>query len=218
MRTRIAVMSAVVLLASALATAKAAQTRASPHETISAGVRGAELSITYGRPSMRGRTIMGALVPYGRVWCPGADEATTLTTTKPLKMGDLTLAAGRYTLWMLPTADAWTLVVNKQTGQWHTQYDPAQDLGPRRAAEARADGARRAADVRDREGRVADRRRDHDDVGDDRGVGAVHRSTMTFRNQRACSSVVEHSTFNRMVVGSIPTRRTTRHRGECRCV
>ena len=129
MRTRIAVMSAVVLLASALATAKAAQTRASPHETISAGVRGAELSITYGRPYMRGRVIMGALVPYGRVWCPGADEATTLTTTKPLKMGDLTLAAGRYTLWMLPTSDAWTLVVSTQTGQWHTQYDPAQDLG-----------------------------------------------------------------------------------------
>src|ERR1019366_1109945 len=164
-------MSAVVLLTSALATARAGQTRASPHATVSAGVGGADLSITYGRPYMRGRVIMGALVPYGRVWCPGADEATTLTTTKPLKMGDLTLAAG----------------------------------------------ARRAAEVRDREGSVGDRRRDHHDVGNDRGVGAVHRSTMTFRNQRACSSVVEHSTFNRMVVGSIPTRRTTRHRGESRC-
>ena len=129
MRTRIAVMSAVVLLTSALATARAGQTRASPHATVSAGVRGADLSITYGRPYMRGRVIMGALVPYGRVWCPGADEATTLTMTKPLKLGDLTLAAGRYTLWMRPTSDAWTLVVSTQTGQWHTQYDPAQDLG-----------------------------------------------------------------------------------------
>jgi Protein of unknown function (DUF2911) len=129
LRTQISVMSAVMLLTSALAASRAGQTRASPHETVSAGVDGAELSVTYGRPYMRGRVIMGALVRYGRVWCPGADEATTLATTKPLKIGDLSLAAGRYTLWMLPTSDAWTLVVSKQTGQWHTQYDPAQDLG-----------------------------------------------------------------------------------------
>jgi hypothetical protein len=128
LRSRIAVTSAILFFSCAAGVA-ARQARASPHETVSARVAGADLAIRYGRPYMRGRTIMGALVPYGRVWCPGADEATTLTTNKPLQLGDLSLAAGRYTLWMLPTADAWTLVVSKQTGQWHTQYDPAQDLG-----------------------------------------------------------------------------------------
>jgi DUF2911 family protein len=126
LRTALSVMSVFAFLTTASA---AGQTRASPHETVSAGVDGAELSIYYGRPYMRGRTIMGGLVPYGRVWCPGADEATTLTTNKALKIGGLSLAAGRYTLWMLPTADVWTLIVNKQTGQWHTRYDSSQDLG-----------------------------------------------------------------------------------------
>ncbi len=94
-----------------------------------ATIDGANVSITYGRPYMRGRAIFGALVPYGRVWCPGADEATTLTSSKPLKIGDLLLDAPQYTLWILPTADEWQLVVSKETGQWHTQYRPAGDLG-----------------------------------------------------------------------------------------
>ena len=120
----------VALLLALGAGADAAQKpRASPHDSTSASIAGAELSIAYGRPYMRGRTIMGALVPYGRVWCPGADEATTLTTNRALQIGALELAAGRYTLWMLPSASEWQLIVNKQTGQWHTQYDAGQDLG-----------------------------------------------------------------------------------------
>ena len=103
--------------------------RLSPHETVSATIDGADLSITYGRPSVRGRTIVGALVPYGRVWCPGADEATTLTTSRPIRVGTLSLPAASYTLWMLPSADAWTLIVNTETGQWHTRYDSKYDLG-----------------------------------------------------------------------------------------
>jgi hypothetical protein len=103
--------------------------RASPHESVSASIDGADISIAYGRPYMRGRSIFGALVPYGRVWCPGADEATTLTSSRPLKIGSLLLDAPQYTLWVLPTADEWQLVVNKQTGQWHTQYRAESDLG-----------------------------------------------------------------------------------------
>lgn len=107
----------------------ATRQRASPHESTSATIDDAELTITYGRPYMRGRTIFGGLVPYGRIWCPGADEATILTTDRALKFAGLDVPAGHYTLWMRPTADAWTLIVNRQTGQWHLQYDPAQDLG-----------------------------------------------------------------------------------------
>src|SRR5262249_38050660 len=68
--------------------------RVSPHETTSGMVDGGTVTITYGRPSMRGRTIFGRLVPYGRVWCPGADEATTLESTRPLRLGDLAVPSG----------------------------------------------------------------------------------------------------------------------------
>ena len=107
----------------------AGQQRASPHESVDETIDGADLTITYGRPYMRGRVIMGGLVPYGPVWCPGADEATTVTTTRPLRFGDLLVATGRYTLWMLPSAGEWQMIVNKQTGQWHTQYRSSEDLG-----------------------------------------------------------------------------------------
>jgi hypothetical protein len=103
--------------------------RLSPHDSIANVIDGADVSITYGRPSMRGRAIMGQLVPYGRVWCPGADEATTLKTSKKLRIGNLTLDAGSYTLWMLPAAGEWSLIVNKETDIFHTQYSPRYDLG-----------------------------------------------------------------------------------------
>src|SRR5262252_2193866 len=86
--------------------------RVSPHEHVNAVIDGANLTVTYGRPSMRGRTIFGALVPYGRVWCPGADEATTLESDKPLRIEGLTVPAGPHTVWMLPTADTWTFVIS----------------------------------------------------------------------------------------------------------
>lgn len=125
---KIAIAAAVVSAVLVSAGTVRAQ-RASPHESVSASIDGADISITYGRPYMRGRTIFGALVSYGRVWCPGADEATTLTSSKPLRIGSLLLDAPQYTLWILPSADQWQLVVSKQTGQWHTQYRPANDLG-----------------------------------------------------------------------------------------
>jgi hypothetical protein len=103
--------------------------RASPHESTSASVDGATVTITYGRPSMRGRTIFGQLVPYGRVWCPGADEATTLESTRNLAIGDLKVPAGSHTLWILPTAGAWALVVSKEPSGFHTNYHPSEDLG-----------------------------------------------------------------------------------------
>ena len=103
--------------------------RASPHEAVDATIDGADLTITYGRPYARGRTVMGGLVPYGRWWCPGADECTELTTSKPLRVGDLMVPAGTYTLYMLPTAQDWTLIINKRTGVFHTRYFPADDLG-----------------------------------------------------------------------------------------
>jgi hypothetical protein len=107
----------------------AQQQRASPHETAKATVEGATITVDYGRPSMRGRKIMGELVPFGKVWRTGADEATTLTTDRDIRLGDLDVPAGKYTLYTIPGEQQWQVIVSRQTGQWGTQYDPKQDLG-----------------------------------------------------------------------------------------
>ena len=87
------------------------------------------VTINYSAPSMRGRKIMGELVPYGKVWRTGANSATKLTTTTDLMIGSLHVPAGTYTLFTIPGDKEWTLIVNKQTGQWGTSYDEKQDLG-----------------------------------------------------------------------------------------
>ncbi len=101
----------------------------SPRDTTRATLGAAKILIDYGRPSKRGRKIMDGLVPYGRVWRTGANAATTLVTNRPLGFGRLMVPAGTYTLWTLPTAIGWRLIVNKQTGQFGTEYDAGQDLG-----------------------------------------------------------------------------------------
>ena len=131
MRTSTIVAAAGTLVAIAFVAGEARQPkRISPHETVSATVGGAKLTIAYGRPSMRGRAIFGALVPYGRVWCPGADEATTLESDRPLLLGGtLRVPPGPHTIWMLPTAGTWTLVVSKEPSGFHTLYNEKTDLG-----------------------------------------------------------------------------------------
>src|ERR1022692_3804676 len=107
----------------------------SPHETTGAVIDGNRVTITYGRPytkdpkSGEARKIWGGLVPYGKVWRTGADEATLLITQKTLVFGDTTIPAGAYTLFTLPQEDGTAkLIVNKQLGQWGLQYDEKQDL------------------------------------------------------------------------------------------
>ena len=101
----------------------------SPPEKASITLDGKAISIDYSSPSMRGRKIMGGLVPWDKVWRTGANAATTLKTEANLKIGDLTVPAGTYTLYSLPSQQGWQLIVNKQTGQWGTKYDQSQDLG-----------------------------------------------------------------------------------------
>jgi len=123
-------LTIVSMLGLLLATVPAnAQGRPSPHETTSAAVDGATISVSYGRPYMKGRTIMGDLVPYGQLWRTGADEATTLVTDTDLMFGSVHVPAGSYTLFTLPDATAWKLVINTETGQTGLEHDPAKDLG-----------------------------------------------------------------------------------------
>lgn len=113
----------------------AQQPRLSPHETISKVVDGNRITIVYGRPYSKNpksgevRHIWGTLVPYGKVWRTGADEATLLITQKPIMLGGAAIPAGAYTLFTLPeSAGAAKLIVNKQIGQWGLQYDEKQDF------------------------------------------------------------------------------------------
>lgn len=101
----------------------------SPTDTVQATVGAAELRVVYSRPAMRGREIWGGLVPHGSVWRTGANAATQFNTSRPIRLGDIELPAGAYTLWTTFTPDTATLIVNAQTGQWGTAYDAARDVG-----------------------------------------------------------------------------------------
>jgi hypothetical protein len=100
---------------------------ASPRDTVRANVDGATLMVDYGRPSKRGRKIVGGIVAFNQVWRAGANEATQLTTDRKLRFGANDLPAGSYTLWIVPTPTEWTLIVNSETGQWGTEYHESFD-------------------------------------------------------------------------------------------
>jgi hypothetical protein len=114
--------------ADAPAQAGAAQQLPSPRDTAEMTYAEQRVYVDYGRPSMRGRTIFGGLVPYGQVWRTGANEATTFVTPRDARIGGTLVPAGTYTLYTLPGQGEWQLIVNRQTGQWGTEYDQGQDL------------------------------------------------------------------------------------------
>ena len=102
--------------------------KASPAGTAEVSLEGGTITINYSRPFMKGRKIMGGLVPYGQWWRTGADDATSLKTPVDLEIGGVKVPAGNYTLYSLPSETDWKLIINKQTGQWGTEYDEKQDL------------------------------------------------------------------------------------------
>ena len=102
----------------------------SPHVRTEYVIDGANLSIEYARPSLKGRTAGKDVDPYeGREWRTGADEATTFKTDKPVKFGTVAVPAGTYTLYTMPTGGTWQLIVSKKTGQWGIPYPKGEDLG-----------------------------------------------------------------------------------------
>jgi hypothetical protein len=134
-----AILTLCTFLATAALTAAEAKKPLSPPAKAEATLKGKAVTIDYSAPSKRGRTIMGELVPYGQVWRAGANAATTLTSAVDLMIGTLHVPAGTYTLYAIPAEKEWTLIVNKQTGQWGTKYDEAQDLGRTKMRVAKLD-------------------------------------------------------------------------------
>jgi hypothetical protein len=126
------IVAAVVL--GALPLLAQPKTRVSPQATVTANIDGNDLKLVYSRPYSKDpktgeiRKIWGKLVPYGKVWRTGANEATLLTTAQPIVLGGTEIPAGTYSLFTLPEENGTSkLIINKKTGQWGVPYKEADE-------------------------------------------------------------------------------------------
>lgn len=105
----------------------------SPPATAAGKVGGASITITYSSPSVKGRKIWGDLVPYGKAWRAGANEATTFMTDKDITVEGKALKAGKYSVFVVPTEKEWEFIFNSETGQWgikkggDANFDPTKN-------------------------------------------------------------------------------------------
>lgn len=102
--------------------------RKSPPANASGAVGSAKIQINYSQPAVNGRTIWGELVPYGKIWRTGANEATTIEFSEDVKINGQALKAGKYSLFTIPDGDAWQIIFNKDAEQWGAyKYDQSKD-------------------------------------------------------------------------------------------
>jgi hypothetical protein len=114
----------------ALETSTGGAKQLSVRDTARATIGAATITVDYGRPLARGRVLLGSIIPFDEVWRTGANAATQLTTSAPITLAGLHLPAGTYTLWTVPRKDGHAdLIVNKQFGQWGTEYNEKLNLG-----------------------------------------------------------------------------------------
>ena len=133
MKIRIAATFLCLLLFASFSFAQGAGDKAarpSPPAKASCSVGdSASITVDYSSPRAKGRKVFGGLVPYGEVWRMGANEATTFVTSADVTVGGTKVPAGSYTLFAVPNADGWKLVISKKTGEWGTKYaGPDSDL------------------------------------------------------------------------------------------
>ena len=121
----------IAILAVTIATTALAQIktpRPSPKQSITQTVGVTDIAITYSRPGVKGRQIFGGLVPYGQVWRSGANQATQFAVSTDVTIEGQKLPAGTYSLHTIPGPDSWTVIFNKDAGQWGSfSYDQAKD-------------------------------------------------------------------------------------------
>ncbi|WP_421773398.1 DUF2911 domain-containing protein [Gracilimonas sp.] len=102
--------------------------RKSPIAIASLKHSGTYIKVVYGQPYRRGRTIFGEWEPWGKVWRTGANEATEITITEPVLMGDQAITPGTYALFTIPEPDSFTVILNHELGQWGAfEYKPERD-------------------------------------------------------------------------------------------
>jgi hypothetical protein len=101
----------------------------SPPADAAVTIGGKKITVDYYAPSTHGRKVMGGLVLFGQVWCTGANWATKITSESDLQVGGLKLPKGSYSIWTVPGEKEWTLIINRETGQFHLNYDSSMDFG-----------------------------------------------------------------------------------------
>ena len=125
MQKQSAIVIGLILTLSVFA---ACQGKPSPAASASCDLGGGKTVKTdYSSPRLKGRKMVGGEDPYGKVWRNGANEATTFVTSSDIVVGGTNVPAGSYTLFVLPTADKWTLIINKKTGEWGIPYKYESD-------------------------------------------------------------------------------------------
>jgi len=123
MQKRIALLVFAILTLTLFASAQA-----SPPASASCDLGGGKtIKTDYSSPRAKGRKIYGGLVPFGEVWRTGANSATTFVTSADVVVGGKTVPAGSYTIFTVPAADKWTLIINKKTGEWGIPYKYESD-------------------------------------------------------------------------------------------
>src|SRR5216684_3895096 len=126
MQKRLALFTCAIFALTLLASAQG--NRPSPAASASCDVGGGKtIKTDYSSPRVKGRKIYGGLVPYGEVWRTGANEATTFVTSADVVVGGKAIPAGSYTLFTVPNADKWTLIINKKTAEWGIPYKYESD-------------------------------------------------------------------------------------------
>ena len=124
MQKRIALLTILTFVMSIICVAQ----KPSPAASASCDLGGGKsIKTDYSSPRMKGRKIYGGLVPYGEVWRTGANEATTFVTSSDVMVGGKAVPAGSYTIFTVPNADKWTLIINKKTGEWGIPYKYESD-------------------------------------------------------------------------------------------
>ncbi|MGA7401534.1 MAG: DUF2911 domain-containing protein [Candidatus Sulfotelmatobacter sp.] len=128
MQKRIALPALFIILFTATALAQTGKSRPSPAASATCDLGGGKtIKTDYSSPRMKGRKIYGDLVPFGEVWRTGANDATTFVASAEVVVGGKSVPAGSYTIFTVPAADKWTLIINKKTGEWGIPYKYESD-------------------------------------------------------------------------------------------
>src|SRR5204863_409938 len=128
MQKRIALLTVFTFFMTAASFAQMGGNRPSPAASATCDLGGGKtIKTDYSSPRMKGRKIYGDLVPFGQVWRTGANSATTFVTSADINVGGKAVPAGSYTIFTVPTADKWTLIINKKTGEWGIPYKYESD-------------------------------------------------------------------------------------------
>jgi len=102
--------------------------RVSPMDSVQAHINNIDIEIVYSRPYLKGREFGKDIVPFGKLWRTGANEATTFEISKDISINDKVLPAGKYSLYTIPNEDETVVIFNKVWDQWGTKYDENQDM------------------------------------------------------------------------------------------